>query len=222
MSSNPESSSMTPASLSRRRFLQQTTLAGASAALALPHLRGQAAAVGEGSGEGIRVGVIGVGGQGRSHLDAPTMAKNIVAICDVDRSHLAEMKAFVERKSGRTPATYGDYRRLLESKEVDAVVIATPDHWHALTTIHACEAGKDVYVEKPLTLTVHEGWAMIKAARRTNRIVQTGSQQRSWVVGRASRKPATVRCRAAARGFRTGGGSRCRRQFPAGSVRTTP
>jgi predicted dehydrogenase len=172
---------MDPSSLSRRRFLQQTALATAGVGLAFPQLRGQAATVGGGAGEGIRVGVIGVGGQGKSHLDAPTMAKNVVAICDVDKNHLAEMKAFVEKKAGRAPATYSDYRKLLESKEVDAVVIATPDHWHALPAIHACEAGKDVYVEKPLTLTVHEGWAMIMAARRTNRIVQTGSQQRSWV-----------------------------------------
>jgi predicted dehydrogenase len=181
MNSIPESLDTSALSLSRRRFLRQTALVTASAGLAFPHLRGQAATVGEGAGEGIRVGVIGVGGQGKSHLDAPTMAKNVVAICDVDRNHLAAMKTNVERRAGRAPATYADYRKLLESKEIDAVVIATPDHWHALPAIHACEAGKDVYVEKPLTLTVHEGWAMIQAARRTNQIVQTGSQQRSWV-----------------------------------------
>src|SRR5439155_25869124 len=101
------------------------------------------------------------------------------AVGDVDRTHLAETKAQVERANGGRCADYGDYRRLLDNRDVDAVVISTPDHWHALPAIHACQAGKHVYCEKPLTLTVVEGRAMVRAARRHNVIVQTGSQQRS-------------------------------------------
>jgi predicted dehydrogenase len=105
--------------------------------------------------------------------------KNVVAVCDVDSTRLGAAQAQVEKATGKKCAAYGDYRKLLEDRNVDAVVITTPDHWHALMTIDACAAGKDVYVEKPLTLTIAEGRAMVAAARRYNRIVQTGSQQRS-------------------------------------------
>jgi len=165
--------------MTRRDFVRRTTAASSAVGLGLafPNVLTRPA-LGAAGTAGIRVGVIGVGGQGKSHLNAIT--GNIVAICDVDKQILASARAMVEKKLNRAPATFSDYRKMLESKEVDAVLIATPDHWHALPAIHACQAGKDVYVEKPLTLTVHEGWAMIKAARRNNRIVQTGSQQRSW------------------------------------------
>src|SRR5207244_3979720 len=82
-------------------------------------------------------------------------------------------------KLGSGAQKYHDYRRLLERKDLDAVFIATPDHWHALQTINACEAGKDVYCEKPLSYTIHEGRKMVEAARRHNRVVQTGTQRRS-------------------------------------------
>jgi predicted dehydrogenase len=97
----------------------------------------------------------------------------------VDKNVLAAAKALVEKQNGGSCLADGDYRRLLDRKDIDAVVVTTPDHWHALPTIHACMAGKDVYCEKPLSLTVAEGRAMVKAARKYNRIVQTGSQQRS-------------------------------------------
>jgi predicted dehydrogenase len=165
--------------LSRRSFLRHSVLATGGAALALgtPHIRGRAAAVGSGVREGVRVGVIAVGNQGR-----PLMLqnfRNVVAVCDVDRDRLAAAKKEIESRTERSCAAHVDYRRLLESREVDAVIIATPDHWHAMQTIHACEAGKDVYVEKPLTLVVDEGRVMVKVARQQDRIVQTGSQQRS-------------------------------------------
>ena len=127
--------------------------------------------------ERIRIGFIGIGGQGNGNLGAHL--KNVVAVCDVDKDRLGKAKERVEKASGKPCAAFGDYRHLLERKDVDAVVVSTPDHWHALPTIHACEAGKDVYTEKPLSLTVAEGRAMVNAARRNKRIVQTGSQQRS-------------------------------------------
>jgi predicted dehydrogenase len=105
--------------------------------------------------------------------------KHAAAVCDVDKQRLETAKARVEKETGRACAAYHDYRKLLEDKSIDAVLISTPDHWHALPALQACEAGKDVYCEKPLTLTVAEGQALVKAARRHKRIVQTGSQQRS-------------------------------------------
>jgi predicted dehydrogenase len=165
--------------ISRRHFIRRTTFASSALGLSLtsPNILSRPAFGAAGTND-IRVGVIGVGGQGKSHLNAIT--QNIVALCDVDRKILESAKNLVEKKANRAPTAYSDYRKMLDSRDVDAVLIATPDHWHALPAIHACQAGKDVYVEKPLTLTVHEGWAMIKAAREYRRIIQTGSQQRSW------------------------------------------
>ncbi len=168
--------------ISRREFLRQArnTSVVAGAGLVLPNifLNQTKAATGENPSEFVRVGFIGVGGQGLANMRA--MMKNAVAVCDVDKQHLAAAKKLVEDKNpGRTCAVYDDYRKLLESKDIDAVLIATPDHWHTLPAVNACEAGKDVYCEKPLTLTIHEGQVLVKVARKYNRIVQTGSQQRS-------------------------------------------
>ena len=129
-----------------------------------------------GANEKIVTGHIGVGGRGLG--DMGPFRKQIGAVCDVDKKHLetALKRALRESKGVKT---YGDFRKLLEQKDIDAVVIATPDHWHALQTVRACEAGKDVYVEKPMTLMIAEGRKMVKAARRYSRIVQCGSQQRS-------------------------------------------
>lgn len=163
--------------LSRRDLLRRA--GGATATLAVPTiLTGNAlGAPGvEPASERLRLGFIGVKNRGMQNL-APLM-KHAVAVCDVDRSVLAAARARVEKANGACEA-FTDYRKLLERKDIDAVVISTPDHWHALQTIHACEAGKDVFCEKPLTLVVAEGQAMVKTARRTGRIVQTGSQQRS-------------------------------------------
>lgn len=125
-----------------------------------------------------RLGFIGVGNQGTSNLKA--LLQYAVAVCDVDSERQGKAKDLV-LKSGKVKnvEAYGDYRKLLDRKDIDAVVVTTPDHWHALNTIHACQAQKDVYCEKPLTLTIAEGRAMVKAARDNKRIVQTGSQQRS-------------------------------------------
>ena len=127
--------------------------------------------------EQIRIGAIGVGNQGKGNLGIH--AKNCVAVCEVDSTRLAAAEAQVEKASGKKPFATDDYRKLLDRKDVDAVVITTPDHWHALMAVDACNAGKDVYCEKPLTLCIAEGRKIVEAARKNKRIVQTGSQQRS-------------------------------------------
>jgi predicted dehydrogenase len=127
--------------------------------------------------EQIRIACIGVGNQGKGNLGVHI--KNCVAVCEVDRTRLAAAAERVTKERGKEPVAEKDYRKILERKDIDAVVITTPDHWHALMTVDACNAGKDVYCEKPLTLTVAEGRAIVQAARNNKRIVQTGSQQRS-------------------------------------------
>jgi len=162
--------------VTRRSFLQSGLAGGAFLGLPTSVYRAALGADGEKPSERVRIASIGLGGQGKSNLKA--VIKNVVALCDVDSSHLSSAAADLE-KAGTKPVAVGDYRKLLDSKDIDAVLISTPDHWHALTTIHACQAGKDVYCEKPLSLFVTEGRAMVKAARDNKRIVQTGSQQRS-------------------------------------------
>lgn len=125
----------------------------------------------------IRIGWIGCGGRGR--FVAREMARvsgvKFVAVADVYQTNLERAREWV----GEGCRAYADFRELLDQRDVDAVLIATPDHWHAIPTVMACQAGKDVYVEKPLSHTVREGQAMLRAAREHNRVVQTGTQQRS-------------------------------------------
>jgi len=167
--------------LSRREFLRKSRHAVLATALGVAaptlFLNRTRAASGENPSEFIRLGFIGVGNQGEHNLRA--MIKHAVAVCDVDQTHLAAARQRVEKANGRPCAAYTDYRKLLEDKTLDAVVISTPDHWHTLPAIHACQAGKDVYCEKPLTLFITEGQALVKAVRQYKRILQTGSQQRS-------------------------------------------
>jgi predicted dehydrogenase len=167
-----------PTLLSRRQFLG-TTGTAAIATIAGPNifLNRTKAATGQNPADFIRVGFIGVGNQGSGNLGR--LMKNAVAVCDVDATRMREAKAKVEKANSRPCAAYGDYRKLLEDKSLDAVCITTPDHWHVLPAIHACQAGKDVYCEKPLTLFISEGQALVKAVRNHRRILQTGSQQRS-------------------------------------------
>ncbi len=157
--------------VSRRSFL--VTTAAASTVFAAPLVLPRSVF---GANERIITGHIGVGGQGKSNLGG--FMNNVAAICDVDSNRIAAVAKMLEEK-GKTVETFGDYRKLLDRKDLDAVVISTPDHWHALHTIHACQAGKDVYCEKPLSLTITEGRKMVEAARANSRVVQTGSQQRS-------------------------------------------
>lgn len=130
-----------------------------------------------GANDRVRVGFIGLGNRGDQVLDAflAHADAEIVALCDIYQPYVD----FAAKKTGGSPSRFSDYRKLLEAKDVDAVVINTPDHWHALQMIHACEAGKDVYVEKPLSLVVAEGRAMVNAARRHKRVVQVGIHRRS-------------------------------------------
>jgi len=129
--------------------------------------------------ERVRVGMIGVGNQGGPQNNSKYFLRNIVALCDLDKSHLAAANDFLQKQAGLSAMMTDDYRRLLDAKDVDAVVVTVPDQWHAIMTIEACKAGKDVYCEKPLTLVIGEGKPMIEAARKHNRVVQTGSMQRS-------------------------------------------
>jgi predicted dehydrogenase len=130
-----------------------------------------------GASDRIRMGFMGLGNRGDQVHTAflEWGDSQTVAICDLRDDYLN----LAARKSRGTPARYKDYRQLLDNKDVDAVVVATPDHWHALMLIDACDAGKDVYVEKPLSLTVVEGRKMVQAAERTKRVTQVGTQRRS-------------------------------------------
>lgn len=125
-----------------------------------------------GANERIVTGHIGVGGKGSSHLKS--IGEHAGALCDVDTNQLEKAAGLL----GRNVPLYTDYRELLDRKDIDAIVIASPDHWHSLMMIHACEAGKDVYVEKPACKYIEEGRAMVRTATRTKRVVQVGSQGR--------------------------------------------
>ena len=130
----------------------------------------------------IRVGMIGCGGQGNSDANHFSRIPNvrIVALADVYEGSIKNtLNSNTLKLDAAKTTVYSDFRRLLDNKDLDAVIIATPDHWHALTMVMACQAGKDVYVEKPLSLTIEEGRRMVNAARKHNRVVQVGTQQRS-------------------------------------------
>ncbi len=125
----------------------------------------------------LQVGFIGLGGQGTSRLNEFMRQPDVTAaaVCDLDAQHLDRASALVEKAQGHKPEKFHDFRKLLERKDLDAVMVGTPDHWHALPFIHACHAGKDVFVEKPLSYSIGEGRAMVTAARRHNRITQMGN-----------------------------------------------
>ena len=135
-----------------------------------------------GANDRINVAVIGVRSRGRDHITsyAKIPGARIAAICDIDQSQIERAVAFTGKVTGVKPQkTYQDIRRLLEDKDIDAVSIATCNHWHALATIWACQAGKDVYVEKPASHEIWEGRKMVEAARKYNRMVQVGMQSRT-------------------------------------------
>ena len=155
--------------LTRRRFLGQA--AGTVGALSAPWILPQTAL---GANDAIVRGHIAVGNRGKDHVPYPG---RVAAVCDVDRHQLDKMQQLASKQ--RPCEAYADFRRLLDRKDIDAVVICPPDHWHALMVVAACEAGKHVYVEKPLSLTIVEGRKMVEAARKNSCVVQVGSQQRT-------------------------------------------
>lgn len=162
---------------SRRSFLKQSALGGALLGMSPRSYRSVFAA--EPPSERVRIGMIGVGNQGGPKNNMKYFLNNIVALCDLDKNYLAEADAFLRKEANLTAVLADDYRRLLDAKDVDAVVVTVPDQWHAKMTIEACRADKDVYCEKPLTLVIDEGPKMIAAARKHQRVVQTGTMQRS-------------------------------------------
>jgi predicted dehydrogenase len=160
----------------RRSFLGATATSAAVAALC-----STAPARLLSANDRIRLGFVGVGGRGNSHLQnfANRDECEVVAVCDANRDNLSRAQDWVKNKRGKSPDAVEDMRKVFDNKEVDAVVIATPDHWHALATVWACQAGKDVYVEKPVSNAVWEGRKMVEAARKYHRVVQSGTQNRS-------------------------------------------
>jgi predicted dehydrogenase len=165
--------------IDRRSFLKDSASSVAAAAAATPAIWNGAAKAGP--NDTIQVAVVGIRNRGKAHLEnfCRMSNVNVAALCDVDERLFPESVAQVEKASGKKPKTFVDFRQLLEDRSIDAVSLATPDHWHALQTIWACQAGKDVYVEKPVSWCVEEGRRAVQAARKYNRIVQTGSQYRS-------------------------------------------
>ena len=163
--------------ITRRSFLLGT--AAGAAGLYLP---GTAAAARRilGAGEDIRIGVVGLNGRGGSHIGgfSKVPGVRVVALCDVDERVMASRAAKLAA-AGNTVATFTDIRKMLEDDGIDAISIATQNHWHSLMGIWACQAGKDVYVEKPVSHNVWEGRQLVRAAERYGRIVQCGTQSRS-------------------------------------------
>lgn len=162
--------------ISRRGLVQGAAVGVAGLSLA------RAARSALGANEKIVIGHIGVGGQGMAHLN--NLAKmedvSIAAVCDVDQSRMEN----AAKAAGSSPKMFKDFRQVLDMKEIDAVFVVTPGHWHVIPAIHACQAGKDVFVEKPIGHTIVEGRTLAEAAKKHDRVTQNGTQQRStphWI-----------------------------------------
>ena len=171
---------------SRRGFIKTAAAAGTAAAVTA-----QSAGAGVyksilpatilGANEKIRTGHIGVGGMGSADLVFVMKRDDMqpIALCDLYPKNLDKAHALAKRKPGVDPTKHHDFREIIENKDVDAVVIATPDHWHCLCTLYAADAGKAIYCEKPSATTIEEGQAMVEAVRRNNVVFQAGNMQRS-------------------------------------------
>jgi predicted dehydrogenase len=169
--------------MNRRKFIHQTTLtsAGIGMATILPSKIWSAESA---PSDSLNVALIGCRNMGfgilEHHLSNPGV--NCVALCDIDESVLNDRAADVKSRFNQNPRLYKDFRKLLEQKDIDAVIIGTPDHWHCLITVYTLQAGKDVYVEKPMANSIAECNIMVKAKNHYNRIVQVGQQQRSGFI----------------------------------------
>lgn len=184
---------------SRRSFLKTAATGALIAAVTPTTLSAQVTkpviipASAKGANDRIRVAVAGINGRGKSHIDTiMELAGNgnveVVTLCDPDMNLLRDRAKSFEDKYGRKVAIEQDFRKVLDDKDIDAVTLATPNHWHALQTVWACQAGKDVYVEKPATHNIYEGKKIVEAAYKYNRIVQHGVQLRSSVAIREAVK----------------------------------
>ena len=164
---------------SRRTFLRTAALTAGLAGAARPQSP---------PSDEVRIGVVGIHGRGRTHYNAFAKMKGVKVayLCDVDQRLFPKAVKEVEDIAGYRPKTVVDFRKLVEENDLDAVSIATPDHWHALHTIWGCQAGKDVYVEKPCSYTLYEGRKMVEAARKYDRIVQVGLNRRSDPANKAA------------------------------------
>ena len=167
---------------SRRKFIASSgkIVAGAGLLSAMPGM-GRSGNRTIGANDKVRVGLIGCNGMG--FADLTSFLKNpeveCVALCDVDQNVLDRRNSDLEKMTGKKADVYNDFRKLLDRKDIDAVIIGTPDHWHCLLMVSACEAGKDVYCEKPVGYSIRECEIMVRAARKYNKVVQVGQWQRS-------------------------------------------
>jgi len=168
-------------SLTRRTFIRKSSVVTAGAIVSKPLIN--QALLHKSPNDTINVAVIGIRSRGKDHYRALVKIPNvkIATLCDIDQRLFPKAVAEIEELTGYKPAIETEYRKVLEDKDIDVVSIATPNHWHALQTIWACQAGKDVYVEKPVSHTVLEGRKIVEAARKYNRVVQTGTQARSSI-----------------------------------------
>ena len=169
---------------SRRRFIRNAAMlsAGWSMSSAIPGPLKSGLSKSNLRADKIRIGAIGINGMGWSDLNAMLKANPdtvCMAICDVDSNVLSKRSADLDKNFSMKPAAYADYRKLLDDKNIDAVIIGTPDHWHCLQMVEACQAGKHVYVEKPIANSIEECRVMVAAQQKYNRAVQVGQWQRS-------------------------------------------
>jgi predicted dehydrogenase len=179
-------------SMSNRRQFLKTSAGAATAGLLLPDWIADLSygyqAQNQSPSDRLILGSIGVGGQGTGIMQRAMQFADLVAVCDVDSDHADKVK-----EKNPKADTYGDYRKLLDRQDIDVVTIGTPDHWHTKICIDALQAGKDVYCEKPLTLTVEEGQKLIQVVKETGKVLQVGTQQRSEMGLVFLRAVATVR-----------------------------
>jgi len=175
--------------MDRRNFIGKSALAAGAFTIIPKQVRAGDPKKSPAPSDRINLGYIGVGKQSLHLLNALAKCPEtmVLAACDVDKNKLERFKGLAEKankkkldRGTQSVDTYENYRELLARKDIDAVVIATPDHWHAMIAVDAAKAGKDIYCEKPMALTVAEGRAMVDATRKYERVFQTGNMQRSW------------------------------------------